>query len=159
MDGISMVIPGFESCGGSWFCGKALPSVFESYGTAWRRIARVFLSCFTLNVGTRRSSFPRVEKLVLGSLLLSINMVFTSLSTALPPTPPSEPVTSMENKNEVNGVMASSETEHRHIWLITGPAGCGKTSVAEFLHETYSLPYLEGDTVSECSQPPICHLR
>jgi len=40
----------------------------------------------------------------------------------------------------------NSPTEHKYIWVITGPAGCGKTSVAEFLHQTFSLPYLEGDT-------------
>lgn len=40
-----------------------------------------------------------------------------------------------------------STSQHKHIWVITGPAGCGKTSVAEFLESTYSLPYLEGDTV------------
>jgi deoxyadenosine/deoxycytidine kinase len=39
-------------------------------------------------------------------------------------------------------------SEHQHIWVITGPAGCGKTSVAEHLHQTYKMPYLEGDTVS-----------
>ena len=39
-------------------------------------------------------------------------------------------------------------SKHKHIWVITGPAGCGKTSVAEYLHSTFSLPYLEGDTVS-----------
>ncbi|KAI0397878.1 P-loop containing nucleoside triphosphate hydrolase protein [Xylariaceae sp. FL0594] len=32
-----------------------------------------------------------------------------------------------------------------HIWLITGPAGCGKTTVAEYLSKTLNLPYLEGD--------------
>lgn len=41
----------------------------------------------------------------------------------------------------------ASTSQYKHIWVITGPAGCGKTSVAEFLQQTYSLPYLEGDTV------------
>ncbi|KAK5116017.1 hypothetical protein LTR62_000473 [Meristemomyces frigidus] len=36
-------------------------------------------------------------------------------------------------------------TQTKHIWVITGPAGCGKTSVAEYLHQQLSLPYLEGD--------------
>ncbi|KAK6395282.1 hypothetical protein LTR65_000752 [Meristemomyces frigidus] len=36
--------------------------------------------------------------------------------------------------------------QHKHIWVITGPAGCGKTSVAEYLHLAFALPYLEGDT-------------
>lgn len=38
--------------------------------------------------------------------------------------------------------------EHRHIWIVTGPAGCGKTTVAEYLSKSFSLPYLEGDSVS-----------
>ncbi|KXT06530.1 hypothetical protein AC578_6102 [Pseudocercospora eumusae] len=54
----------------------------------------------------------------------------------LPPTPPSEP----------SSELAKMTSHTKHIWVITGPAGCGKTSVAEFLHSTYSLPYLEGDT-------------
>lgn len=56
----------------------------------------------------------------------------------------------MDTNSRLNGVAATTSTNHRHVWVITGPAGCGKTSVAEFLHQTYSLPYLEGDTVSEC---------
>ena len=38
--------------------------------------------------------------------------------------------------------------KHKHIWLICGPSGCGKTSVAEYLHLSFAIPYLEGDTVS-----------
>jgi len=32
-----------------------------------------------------------------------------------------------------------------HIWIITGPAGCGKTTVAQYLAKQLSLPYVEGD--------------
>jgi hypothetical protein len=39
------------------------------------------------------------------------------------------------------------ETAHHHIWLITGPAGCGKSTVAQFIAKTMNLPYLEGDEV------------
>ncbi|KAK8042019.1 thermoresistant gluconokinase [Apiospora rasikravindrae] len=34
---------------------------------------------------------------------------------------------------------------HHHIWLVTGPAGCGKSTVAEHISETLSVPYIEGD--------------
>src|SRR5882757_4682397 len=34
-----------------------------------------------------------------------------------------------------------------HIWIITGPAGCGKTTVAQHLASELSLPYIEGDDV------------
>lgn len=36
----------------------------------------------------------------------------------------------------------------QHIWIVTGPAGCGKTTVAKGLSGELSLPYVEGDDVS-----------
>ncbi|EWC44007.1 hypothetical protein DRE_01359 [Drechslerella stenobrocha 248] len=33
----------------------------------------------------------------------------------------------------------------RHIWVVTGPAGCGKSSVASYLAQSLDLPYIEGD--------------
>lgn len=42
-----------------------------------------------------------------------------------------------------------SPSKHlRHIWLIIGPAGCGKSTVAQFLASRLNLPYIEGDDVS-----------
>ncbi|KIW99673.1 uncharacterized protein Z518_11086 [Rhinocladiella mackenziei CBS 650.93] len=39
-----------------------------------------------------------------------------------------------------------SDSDHlEHIWIITGPAGCGKTTVAQHLAKELSLPYVEGD--------------
>jgi gluconokinase len=43
-----------------------------------------------------------------------------------------------------------SESHHdihqtQHIWIITGPAGCGKSTVALHLASQLSLPYIEGD--------------
>lgn len=41
-----------------------------------------------------------------------------------------------------------SDGEHvEHIWIVTGPAGCGKTTVAQHLAQELSLPYVEGDDV------------
>lgn len=34
-----------------------------------------------------------------------------------------------------------------HIWLVTGPAGCGKTTVAQHLSKALNIPYIEGDAV------------
>lgn len=35
-----------------------------------------------------------------------------------------------------------------HIWLVTGPAGTGKTTLATFLATQLDVPYIEGDEVS-----------
>ncbi|KAL2002696.1 hypothetical protein VTN02DRAFT_6179 [Thermoascus thermophilus] len=35
--------------------------------------------------------------------------------------------------------------ELQHIWIITGPAGCGKTTVAKGLQAELGLPFIEGD--------------
>jgi gluconokinase len=47
------------------------------------------------------------------------------------------------------------KANHRHIWLITGPAGCGKTTVAEYIAKSLKLPFLEGDNVCSTATPPI----
>jgi len=73
---------------------------------------------------------------------------------------PSTPITSdhlplpPSSSNLTNGSSLSNgktnkynqpETQHHHIWLITGPAGCGKSTVAQFIAKTMNLPYIEGD--------------
>lgn len=40
---------------------------------------------------------------------------------------------------------------HRHMWIITGPAGCGKSTIAQYLAKELSIPYIEGDDV--CGTP------
>ena len=40
------------------------------------------------------------------------------------------------------------QRQHRHMWIVTGPAGCGKTTVAGFLASELGLKYIEGDDVS-----------
>ena len=45
-------------------------------------------------------------------------------------------------------VGANSQTQphqQHHLWLVTGPAGCGKTTVAEHLANALDIPYIEGD--------------
>ena len=52
---------------------------------------------------------------------------------------------------------------HRHMWIITGPAGCGKSTVAQYLSKELSIPYIEGDDVSRGPTPldvmPWFHVR
>jgi gluconokinase len=38
----------------------------------------------------------------------------------------------------------------QHIWIITGPTGSGKSTVAKYLKQELKLPFLEGDDVSAC---------
>ncbi|KAI1404693.1 carbohydrate kinase [Hypoxylon fuscum] len=52
------------------------------------------------------------------------------------------PVTANNTIAKVNGQPAP---RHHHIWLVTGPAGCGKTTVAKHLSTSLNLPYIEGD--------------
>jgi gluconokinase len=42
---------------------------------------------------------------------------------------------------------AISRPVHRHLFIVTGPAGCGKSTVAKFLAESQDFPYIEGDEV------------
>ncbi|UNI21089.1 Gluconokinase [Purpureocillium takamizusanense] len=42
--------------------------------------------------------------------------------------------------------VAGRAPKHHHIWLVTGPAGCGKTTVAEYLAGALDVPYIEGDS-------------
>ena len=48
---------------------------------------------------------------------------------------------------------SSPSTHIEHIWIITGPAGCGKTTVAQYLARELSVPYVEGDDVSSTLNP------
>lgn len=49
----------------------------------------------------------------------------------------------MDSMKQINGALKPSQ--HRHIWIITGPAGCGKSTIAQYLAENLSVPYIEGD--------------
>lgn len=42
---------------------------------------------------------------------------------------------------------------HHHILIVTGPAGCGKSTVAQQLASRYGFDYIEGDEVSHYIAP------
>ncbi|KAK6954409.1 hypothetical protein Daesc_004376 [Daldinia eschscholtzii] len=52
------------------------------------------------------------------------------------------PVTSNNTIAKTNG---QPGPRYHHIWLVTGPAGCGKSTVAKHLSTALNLPYIEGD--------------
>jgi len=43
---------------------------------------------------------------------------------------------------------ATAPDHFEHIFIVTGPAGCGKTTVAQYLANHINAPYIEGDDVS-----------
>ncbi|KAL2212429.1 carbohydrate kinase [Sarocladium strictum] len=67
-------------------------------------------------------------------------LVVNGMGSQITPTP-------VTNFNSTMAAAAPpSKYNHHHIWLVTGPAGCGKTSVAEHLANVLSMPYIEGDS-------------
>jgi ABC-type iron transport system FetAB ATPase subunit len=42
----------------------------------------------------------------------------------------------------------SKNTQMQHIWVVTGPAGCGKSTAGNVLRTHLGVPFLEGDDVS-----------
>lgn len=63
---------------------------------------------------------------------------------------------SMEYAGKASGKQINGMSHHhRHMWIITGPAGCGKSTIAQYLAKELSIPYIEGDDVC---QTPFIHL-
>lgn len=52
------------------------------------------------------------------------------------------------NGNNIKTTDLKLHPAHHHVWLVTGPAGCGKTTVAQHVAKVLDLPYVEGDDVS-----------
>lgn len=40
----------------------------------------------------------------------------------------------------------------QHIWVVTGPAGCGKSTVGQVLRKELGVSFLEGDDVRQIPQ-------
>ncbi|TVY90178.1 putative gluconokinase [Lachnellula willkommii] len=52
---------------------------------------------------------------------------------------------SSKTMNGTSAVKNHSASNHSHIWLVTGPAGCGKSTVAQSIANALKLPFIEGD--------------
>jgi len=100
--------------------------------------------------------------------MLSYDRSTMGQSNQTPSTADHLPITTTPSKAMANGISHAPnkqpETEHHHIWLVTGPAGCGKSTVAQYIAQSLHLPFLEGDDVSAlflslfslfCAIPPI----
>lgn len=48
----------------------------------------------------------------------------------------------------------------QHIWVVTGPAGCGKSTVGQALRKNLGVVFLEGDDVRKpTSSPGVSYLQ
>lgn len=59
-------------------------------------------------------------------------------------TPPLSPV---NQSIEVCDQHSSIRDQPKHIWLLTGPAGCGKSTLGKYLANVLRVPFIEGDEV------------
>jgi len=76
-------------------------------------------------------------------------MLFSTL-----PTPPvsttGSPSFSSTSSDAIQTSTMAIPNQH-HILIVTGPAGCGKSTVAQYLATRYGFDYIEGDEVrSDC---------
>ncbi|KAK4237866.1 P-loop containing nucleoside triphosphate hydrolase protein [Achaetomium macrosporum] len=71
-------------------------------------------------------------------------------SGSIPPSPKDARLattTTISNGVVSNGATSTNEStmKQQHIWLVTGPAGCGKSTVAKHLADALQIPFIEGD--------------
>jgi gluconokinase len=62
---------------------------------------------------------------------------------------PLEAAVAMPEQSAPTSIETTSNSHfprHHHIWLVTGPAGCGKTTVASHIAKSLDLPFVEGDS-------------
>ena len=79
-----------------------------------------------------------------------MTMVSVTGGHTLPIAPSPMDYPSPTSVKQIHGALASHH--HRHMWIITGPAGCGKSTVAQYVAKELSIPYIEGDDVSGATQ-------
>ncbi|PQE25899.1 putative glucokinase protein [Rutstroemia sp. NJR-2017a BBW] len=73
---------------------------------------------------------------------------YENRSTLGQPTPATAdhiPISTSSNSLSNKSSARQSPSKHHHIWLITGPAGCGKSTVAQYVAKAMNLPFIEGD--------------
>lgn len=75
------------------------------------------------------------------------SMVATLNTMSANPKPINATVVPVTSNNTIAKTNGQPAPRHHHIWLVTGPAGCGKSTVAKHLSTSLNLPYIEGDEV------------
>ncbi|KAK4099770.1 carbohydrate kinase [Parathielavia hyrcaniae] len=69
--------------------------------------------------------------------------------SSIPPSPKAARLsaTVLSHGIMTNGAASAHDSLARdqHIWLVTGPAGCGKSTVAKHLANSLQVPFIEGD--------------
>jgi hypothetical protein len=68
------------------------------------------------------------------------------------PSPPPEPSAAAVSPSSSSHLTSANPTAmaippRHHILIVTGPAGCGKSTVAKLLADRYAFNYIEGDEV------------
>ncbi|KAF2637013.1 carbohydrate kinase [Massarina eburnea CBS 473.64] len=64
---------------------------------------------------------------------------------AVAPTPPIATPSNITSSANTVKQAAMSIKSNQHILIVTGPAGCGKSTVAKGLSDRYAFKYIEGD--------------
>ena len=93
---------------------------------------------------------------VLTFLQLNATMFAINERHSFPTHPSPMDYTATASVKTLSGALAS--LHHRHMWIITGPAGCGKSTIAQYLAKELSIPYIEGDDVSGFSSFRCLHV-
>lgn len=61
---------------------------------------------------------------------------------------PSSMYSILPSMQKVNSARTGDRpAQHRHILIVTGPAGSGKSTVGRYLADRLNVPYIEGDEV------------
>ena len=76
------------------------------------------------------------------STLVSLNQAINGIMTTTPAAP-----------TQASALQKSTRSS-RHMWIVTGPAGCGKSTVAAYLAQELGVPFIEGDDVSYTGLQP-----
>jgi gluconokinase len=56
-------------------------------------------------------------------------------------------ISSVGMPSSTRSYKSSPKLRHKHIFIVTGPAGCGKSTIAKYLADIHQFPYIEGDDV------------